>query len=169
MNDRSAVLVGRISGIYGVRGWVKVYSYTEPRENILDYLPWQVGSEDSGWRTMKVVDGRLQGKGVVAHLEGFDDRDVVRSLIGLDIRVSRDQLPETDADEYYWADLEGLEVETVDGLSLGRIDHLFDTGANDVIVVQGDRERLIPFIRGDVITEIDLDKGLMKVDWDPEF
>jgi len=169
MSDRSAVLVGRISGIYGVRGWVKVFSYTQPRENILGYLPWQVGSDEGGWRTMKVVDGRPQGKGIVAHLEGYDDRDVVRSLIGLDIKVSRDQLPPAAEDEYYWSDLVGLQVETVDGVSFGKIDHLFDTGANDVVVVQGDRERLIPFIRGDVIVDIDLEKGLMLVDWDPEF
>ncbi len=169
MNDRSALLVGRISGIYGVRGWVKVFSYTEPRKNILNYLPWQIGSEEGGWRTMKVVEGRPHGKGIVIHLEGFDDRDVVRSLIGLDIKVSRDQLPQAAADEYYWADLIGLQVETLDGVLLGEIDHLFDTGANDVVVVQGDRECLIPFIRGDVITDIDLEKGLMLVDWDPEF
>ncbi|MCF6322760.1 MAG: ribosome maturation factor RimM [Gammaproteobacteria bacterium] len=169
MSDRSAVLVGRISGIYGVRGWVKVFSYTQPRENILGYLPWQVGSEGDGWRTMKVVTGRAQGKGIVAHLEGFHDRDEVRSLIGLDIMVNRDQLPQADEDEYYWADLAGLQVETVDGVLLGKIDHLFDTGANDVVVVKGDRERLIPFVHGDVITDIDLEKGLMIVDWDPEF
>jgi len=169
MSDRSAVLVGRISGIYGVRGWVKVYSYTQPRENILSYLPWQVGSEDGGWRIMKVVEGRSQGKGIVAHLEGFNDRDEVRSLIGLDIKVGRDQLPQAAEDEYYWADLVGLQVETIDGVVLGKIDHLYDTGANDVVVVQGDRERLIPFVRGDVITDIDLDNGVMLVDWDPEF
>ncbi len=169
MSDRSAILVGRISGIYGVRGWVKVYSYTQPRENILEYLPWQVGSEDGGWQTMKVVAGRPQGKGIVAHLEGFDDRDRVRSLIGLDIKVSRDQLPQAAEDEYYWADLVGLQVTTVEGVALGKVDHLFDTGANDVVVVKGDRERLIPFVRRDVITDIDLEKGEIRVDWDPEF
>jgi len=116
-----------------------------------------------------VVEGRPQGKGIVAHLEGFNDRDEVRSLIGLDIKVSRDQLPQAAEDEYYWADLVGLQVETTEGVVLGKIDHLYDTGANDVVVVQGDRERLIPFVRGDVITDIDLEKGVMLVDWDPEF
>lgn len=169
MNDRSAVLVGHISGVYGVRGWVKVFSYTEPRKNILSYLPWQVGSEGAGWQTIKRVEGRPHGKGIVAHLEGFDDRDVVRPLVGLEIKVKREQLPEIAADEYYWADLVGLQVETTDGISLGKVDHLFDTGANDVVVVVGDRQRLIPFIRGEVITDINLDKGLMQVDWDPEY
>ncbi len=169
MSDRSAVLVGRISGIYGVRGWVKVYSYTQPRENILNYLPWQIGSEESGWQVMKVIEGRPQGKGIVVHLDGFNDRDEVRSLIGLEIKVNRDQLPQTAADEYYWADLIGLRVETTEGVVLGKVDHLFDTGANDVVVVQGERERLIPYVWGDVIAGIDLEKGVMLVDWNPEF
>lgn len=162
------VIVGRISGLYGVRGWLRIYSHTEPRENIVNYSPWLIRERD-GWRSYEVAGGRRHGKGVVAHLVGIEDRDAAAALMGKDIAIRREQLPETAEDEYYWADLEGLEVVTREGESLGRLDHLFATGANDVMVVKGDRERLIPFLQGQVVLEIDLGQGRIEVDWDPEF
>ena len=168
-DDRSDILiVGRINGLYGVRGWLKVYSYTDPRENIVGYTPWLVGTEGQ-WRNVEIEDGRAQGKGVVVKLAGCDDRDGAAMLVGLDIAVRRDQLERLGAGEYYWADLEGLRVVTVGGIELGIVDHLFETGANDVVVVRGDRERLVPFIRDQVIRKIDLQRGVMEVDWDPDF
>ena len=168
-NQRPDVLiVGRISGLYGVRGWLKIFSYTEPRENIVDYSPWLIGTEGH-WRGVAVEDGRTQGKGVVVKLAGCDDRDAAALLIGQDIAVRRDQLQVAAPGEYYWADLEGLRVVTLEGIELGVVDHLFETGANDVVVVRGERERLLPFVRGDVIRRIDLQAGVMEVDWDPEF
>lgn len=168
-NDRPDVLiVGRISGLYGVRGWLKVYSYTEPRENIVEYSPWLIGRENH-WRSVEVEEGRAQGKGVVAKLAGCDDRDAAALLVGQDIAIRRDQLQAPQAGEYYWADLEGLRVVTLEGVELGVVDHLFETGANDVVVVRGERERLLPFVQGDVIRRIDLQAGVMEVDWDPEF
>lgn len=162
------VVVGRISGLYGVRGWLKVFSYTEPREQIAEYSPWLVDS-DGEWQSIAVEAGRAQGKGVVVKLAGFDDRDTAATLLGRDVAVRRDQLADPEPGEYYWADLQGLRVLTLSGIELGIIDHLFQTGANDVIVVRGDRERLIPFVQGQVIKRIDLAAGLMEVDWDPEF
>lgn len=162
------VVVGRISGLYGVRGWLRVFSYTEPRENIVDYNPWLIHS-DGDWQPVEIEDGRAQGKGVVVKLVGYDDRDAAARLLGLDIAVHRDQLGELKPGEYFWADLEGLRVVTRAGVDLGVVDHLFATGANDVIVVRGDRERLIPFVQGDVIRNIDLHGGVMEVDWDPDF
>lgn len=162
------VVIGRISGLYGVRGWLRVFSYTEPRENIVDYSPWLIQS-DGQWRPVEVEDGRAQGKGVVVKLAGCDDRDTAARYLGLDIAVNRDQLGELEPGEYYWADLEGLRVVTCDGVELGCVDHLFATGANDVMVVRGDRERLIPFVQGDVIRSIDLQGGVMEIDWDPDF
>ncbi|MES9855339.1 MAG: ribosome maturation factor RimM [Sedimenticola sp.] len=161
------VILGRISGLYGVRGWVKIFSHTSPRGGILHYRNWYLHRKGE-WQLFDLESGREQGKGVVAKLSGFDDRDVAAELIGTDIGVPRGQLPKIDQDEYYWADLEGLEVRTVDGVELGRVDHLFETGANDVIVVEGDHRRLIPFIDS-VIGEIDLQAGIMTVDWDPDF
>lgn len=174
MNDNHAgghaglVIVGRVSGLFGVRGWLKIYSYTEPRENIVEYRPWLLNTGGQ-WRTIEVESGRAHGKGVVVKFVGYDDRDAAALLVGHDIAVTRGQLGEPDAGEYYWADLEGLKVITLEGVDLGVVDHLFATGANDVVVVRGERERLLPFVRGDVIRNIDLRRGVMEVDWDPEF
>ena len=160
------LVLGRISGVYGVRGWVKVYSDTDPLDNILTYRPWYLGGTH---RLCTVAEGRRHGKGLVVRIEGCDDRDRAAELVGQEIAVTRDQLPPPKADEFYWADLEGLDVETLDGVSLGRIDHLFATAANDVLVVKGDRERLLPFVWGQVIREVDFESGRMLVDWDPDF
>ena len=161
------IKVGRISGIHGVRGWVKVFSFTQPRENIINYSPWllRIGGQ---WHPRKVISGRVHGKGVLAHLEGVDDRDLARTLIGVDIAILRSDMPELPAGEYYWSDLEGLSVTNQQGEPLGIVDYLFETGANDVIVVKGDRERLIPFVQGEYIKEIDLETGTMIVDWSKE-
>jgi len=159
-------VVGRISGLYGVRGWVKVFSETEPRDNILTYRPWYLGA---GCRPRGVAEGRLHGKGLVARLESCEDRDQTAALVGLEIRITRDQLPRIGADEFYWADLVGLGVETLEGRSLGRVDRVFATAANDVLVVNGERERLVPFLWDRVIEDVDLGLGRIRVDWDPEF
>lgn len=165
-DDRA--IVGRISGLYGVRGWLRIFSYTDLRETIVDYSPWQV-SKGGQWQTVKVESGHSHGKGVVVKLVGYDDRDAAATLIGCDIVVTREQMGEPDPGEYYWADLEGMKVVTLDGVELGVVDHLFETGANDVVVVRGERERLLPFVRGNVIKNIDLQRHVMEVDWDPEF
>lgn len=166
-NSSDLVVIGRISGVFGVRGWVKVYSYTEPRESVLSYLPWQV-RVGGQWQAMRVSDGRLHGKGVVAKLDGYDDPESAKALRDVDIAVRRDQLPVPEKGRYYWSDLIGLEVVTLDGVVLGNVDHLLETGANDVLVVQGERERLLPFIP-QVVINVDLTGKKMRVDWDPEF
>jgi 16S rRNA processing protein RimM len=160
------VVVGRITGVYGVRGWVRVFSETEPRENILGYSPWYLGESRTSRR---VAEGKRHGKGVIARLEGCEDREQAAALCGANIAVKRDQMPPSGPDALYWTDLEGLAVETLDGMSLGRVHHLFATPGNDVMVVTGERERLIPFVWDDVIREVDLEQGVMRVDWDPEF
>jgi 16S rRNA processing protein RimM len=162
------VTLGRISGVFGVKGWVKVHSYTEPRDNIVGFGVWtlRAGGED---RQVDVEEGRGQGAGVVAKLRGVDDRDQARQLVGADIVVPRDQLPACAPDEYYWTDLEGLEVRTTDGQVLGTVDHLVATGSNDVLVLTGGRQRLIPFVMGQVIREVDLEAGKIIVDWSPDY
>ena len=170
MQDASEdhVILGRVTGLFGVRGWVKVFSYTEPRENIVGYRRWLIG-QHGAWKQVKVLVGRRQGKGVVAHLEGFEERDQAASLIGAEIAVARAELPPAGAGEYYWVDLIGCEVATADGIVFGKVESMLVTGANDVLVVKGERERLIPFIRGQVITAVDLGERRITVDWDPEF
>lgn len=162
------VIVGQISGLHGVKGWVKVYSYTDPRENIIQYSPWLVRSAD-GWQKIKLDQGRRQGKGVVARLDGYTDRDQAAQLIDRDIALSKDQLPQLDKNEYYWNDLVGLQVINQDKIEFGIVERLIETGSNDVLIVKGDRERLIPYIWEQVIKSIDLDNGVIQVDWDPDF
>lgn len=158
--------MGRIWGLYGVRGWVKVFSETEPRANLLTYQPWYLGTECRPWR---LAAGKPYNKGLIARLEGCEDRDQAAALVGLEIRIRRDQLPRLEADEFYWADLIGLSVETLEGIPLGRVNRVFATAANDVLVVKGDRERLVPFVRDQIVTDVNPGRGRIRVDWDPEF
>jgi 16S rRNA processing protein RimM len=164
------VLIGRIVGLYGVQGWLKIESWAEPRTRIFDYQPWLLGAAPGAEQEITGATGRTQGKGMVAQLPGVDTREQAAALVGTDIYVAREQLPAPVKDEYYWVDLEGLEVVTTLDVSLGRVSHLFATGANDVVVVRdGARERLVPFIQGSYVRSVDLSAGRMVVDWDPEF
>jgi 16S rRNA processing protein RimM len=161
--------VGQVSGVFGVKGWVKVYSFTDPRENILQYSPW-ILQKNSKTQEVKLLGGRRQGNLVIAELQGISDRDLAAELMGADILIRKQQLPKASDGEYYWADLIGLEVRNQEGCKLGKVDHLLETCANDVlVVVDGDLERLIPFLQQSTILKIDLDDGLIIVDWDPDF
>lgn len=168
MSEQQHISVGKISGVFGVKGWVKVFSFTDPRENILTYSPWLLQKGDQT-KAVNVVDGQLQGKTIVAQLADVHDRDQAASLMGWDIFITREQLPKAAKGEYYWSELIGLNVETIDGVQLGVVDSLLETGANDVIIVQGERERVIPFLQGQTVINVDLDAGKIIVDWDPEF
>lgn len=160
--------MGRVSGVYGVRGWLRVRSDCEPAEQLLDYSPWQLQGA-AGWRSYALEEGRCHGQGLVVKLAGVADRDAARALAGADIAVLRSQLPALEADEYYWNDLVGLGVVTVKGEALGRVTALMPTGANDVLVVSGERERLIPFIPDQVVVRVDAQSRRIEVDWDPDF
>ena len=154
--------------MFGVRGEVKIESWTDPREAVFRYQPWTlvrsgVASQLAG------VRGRNHGHALVASIPGIDDRDRAQELVGSEISVPRNALPPPKPGEYYWVDLEGLGVQTVDGTALGTVSHLFDTGANQVMVVQGDRERLIPFVQPQYVTEVDFDARRIVVDWDADF
>lgn len=161
------ILMGRVAGLFGVKGWVKVHSYTRPREAILDYDTWQLKLAGD-WREFEVAEGRMQGAGVIARLKGIEDRDAAARLVGVDIAVDRPQLPALKRGEVYWADLEGMKVINLDGVDFGTVSYLFETGANDVMVVQGERERLLPYIAS-VIREVDLANRTVRVDWDKDF
>jgi 16S rRNA processing protein RimM len=168
-HDLKKLVLGKIVGLYGVEGWVKLESYSEPRTQIFKYSPWFVGSADAAVEYAN-VKGRTQGKGIVARLPGVDSRDAAAALIGTEIRVLRSALPKPKRGEYYWVDLEGLEVFNLEGVAFGKVSHLFSTGANDVLVVRdGDRERLVPFVTEQFVKEIDIDGSRIVVDWDPDF
>jgi 16S rRNA processing protein RimM len=162
------VVVGEILGAFGVRGWVKVHSYTQPPENILKYSPWLIGANGNA-EECKVIEGRRHGNTVVACLESITDRDRAALLRGSAISVPRDRFPPPKPGEFYWTDLVGLEVRTTAGVVLGKVANMMETGANDVMNVHGDRERLIPFVMGEFVKEVRLDEGILIVDWDPDF
>ncbi len=162
------VVIGHIAGVYGVKGWVKIRSYTDPIENILQYRRWQLGLPD-GWQQRRLLEGRLHGKGLIALIEGLQTPEFARTMIDTEIAIERSELPSISVGEYYWVDLIGLEVVTIDGHKLGKVSHLIETGANDVMIVRGEREHCVPYIRDDVIRQVDLDSATIEVDWDPEF
>lgn len=158
------VTLGRISGHHGVKGWIKVRSATEPRGNIVDFGVWLLRC-DGRRRSVEVEDARVRRGDVIAKLRGIDSREQAQDWIGAEIAIERSRLPPCAPGEYYWADLEGLEVRTPAGDVLGSVDHLLATGSNDVLVVAGERERLIPFVLGGVIREVDLAAGVIVADW----
>ena len=162
------VTLGRISGAHGVKGWVKVHSYTEPRDNVIRFDRWTLalGGEQ---REVEVESGTGGGGKVRAKLGGIEDRDAALALVGADIVVARSELPPCEPGEYYWTDLEGLTVRDTGGKRLGVVDHLFASGAHDVLALEGDRNRLIPFVSGDIVREVDLEGRVIVVDWDAEY
>lgn len=168
VNNESTVTLGRISGVFGVQGWVKVFSFTEPRENITNYRTWLL-CRAAELREITVLQGQAHGKSVIAQLAGVVDRDAAQALVDWEIRVPRSALAPAAPGEYYWADLEGMAVRTRDGQDLGRVSRMLDTPAHDVMVIQGERERLVPFVQGEVVLEVDLETRHITVDWDPEF
>lgn len=168
------VVLGKIVGVHGIRGAVKVYSHTDPLDNVLDYPQWTLrkGSET---RTANFTDARIQGRVLVVQLKGLSDRNQALDLVDFEICVAQSALPDLDDGEFYWHQLEGLQVVTLEGQLLGRVDHLLETGSNDVLVVKpcegsmDQRERLLPYLPGQYVKDINLPSGVVQVDWDPEF
>ena len=165
--------IGRITGPYGIKGWLKIHSYTEPMENFLSYGQWHLKRRGT-YEPIEIDDGKVHGKGLIAHLKGVDDRTLAESYKGLTVAIPEDALPQLDDGEFYWRDLQGLKVLCQDGneqVLLGEVDYLIETGANDVLVVKGcegsvdQAERLIPYLPGDTVARVDLEAGQIEVDW----
>ena len=160
--------MGRITAPFGVKGWVKVLPLTAAAKNLLAYPRWWV-RRDTEWQEYEVAEARVQSaKAVLARLAGCEEREAAARFRGSEIAVPRAQLPQAGPGEYYWADLVGLNVVNGESQSLGRIVQILETGANDVLVVQGDRERLIPFI-GTVVRGVDEAAGVLRVDWGADY
>lgn len=166
------ILLGNVSGVHGLKGWLKVFSHTSPRLKITEYSQWFLKKDGEDWTVYKVLKGREQGKNIIVQLEGVNDRSQVDALIGSQIAIRKEQLEALPDGEFYWKDLIGITVETKEGESLGRLDWIFNSGSNDVLVVKNStekKERMLPFLFGDVVLSIDLDSSLMVVDWDVDF
>ena len=194
-NASEKIIVGRITGVYGVKGWLKVFSYTDPMESIIDYSPWYIGpghdgragrksaSSDSAWTKVKLKAGKRHAKTVVAKLEHCNDRDEAQAYIGSKIAIEQSQLEMLrQENEYYWRDLIGLRVINQQNIELGVVKSLMETGANDVLVVVSEldteaskqaegkiKERLVPWIMHSTIKTVDLGQGVIEVDWEADF
>ena len=162
--------MGKVAAAHGTQGWLKVQPYTAEPGSLMDYRSWWLGNEEQGWREIDVLKSALQGgKTVVAQLTGCHDRNTAEKYKGLLVAIPRSRLPQTAEDEYYWSDLIGLEVVNEAGERLGVVETLQETGANQVLCVQGkDGEILIPFI-AQVIKQVDLDGKTIRVDWQADY
>lgn len=166
--EKQYVVVGQFAKTFGVSGWIKVHSYTYPPTNLVNYDPWFY-NKNQAWLHVPVKDVQLQGHNIIALIEGYDSPESVRVFTGIEISVHRSQLPVLPEGEFYWYDLIGLSVHTVGGIELGQVIRVFNSGANDLLVVQGEKEHLIPFIRDHFVLSIDIPLRRIVVDWDPEF
>ena len=169
-NDDENIIVGKINGVYGVKGWVKVYSYTDPREAITQYSPWYL-KQNGVWKAVKIIDSKPQAKTVIAKIEGCDDRDAAMLFSGTEVSIKPEQLSPPDENKFYWRDLIGLRVRSQDDFDFGVVTSLMETGANDVLVIKSDegKETLIPWTMGQAVIQVKLDDGLIVVDWDSDF
>lgn len=163
------ITVGRLHGAFGVRGEVKLESFTDPAPAIARYQPWILRDARGDARSVTGVRVRVGGKGLIATVPEITDRDGAEALRGVEVQVPRSALPPPAPGEYYWVDLEGLRVVNLDGVDFGAVSHLFDTGANLVLVTIGERERMIPFVQPDYVREVDFTTGCITVDWDADF
>jgi len=161
------VVMGRVAGAFGVKGWVKVQTFTQSVDALTGFDTWWL-SQDGGWREQRVEESRVHGRAVVAKLSGIEDRDAAAQPRGCEVAVPRALLPENAAGEFYWMDLIGLEVRNLQGVPLGRVGELLETAAQPVLLVEGERERLIPFIEP-VVVSVDVAGGSLVVDWDADF
>lgn len=167
--------IGKIGAPYGVKGWVKINSFTQAKDNIFEYSPWQLNSVQGGAKNIKVDQWRAHNNSLVAKLEGVENRDDAEEIKNAEISIDASLLPELDND-FYWKDLIGMQVVTDKGYDMGVVKELFETGANDVMLVKakindafGQKERLLPFLHDSVVLNVDKDGNTITVDWDPAF
>ncbi|WP_404851952.1 ribosome maturation factor RimM [Colwellia sp. MB02u-9] len=169
------VTLGKVGAVYGIKGWLKIHSFTDDQEAILDYFPWSLKLGDK-IQSVDITDWRKHNNGLVVKVAGIDDRDVAQKLVGSEIFVSEEALSDLPEGEFYWRDLIGMAVVTDKGYDLGRVSDIMETGANDVLVVKanlkdgyGKKERLIPYLMDQVILSISAEDKQICVDWDPGF
>jgi len=159
--------MGHVTAPFGVQGWIKVHPYTETSRALTGYATWWLG-KNGAYTAFEVQEAKVHGGEVVAKLPGIDDRDAAFGLRGMEVAVPRAALPKPGRNEYYWSDLIGLNVVNTEGVAFGTVSSVLATGANDVLVVHGDQERLIPFLKH-VIRKVDLECGTIEVEWGADY
>ena len=162
------ISVGKVGAPHGLDGAVKVVSFTEHPEDIFDYDPWHI-NKNGQYIEISLEGEAVHGKYLVAQFVGSEDRDSAQQWTNCEIAVKRSQMPELPDGEYYWSDLEGMTVKTVEGLILGTIEEVMETGANPVLVIQGEKRRLVPYLPEKVVKEVNLATNYVIVDWDSDF
>ena len=175
MNKEDQITLGKVGAVYGIKGWLKIHSFTDELEAILDYFPWSLKLGDKT-QTVEVTDWRKHNKGLIVKVGKIDDRDEAQALVGSEILTSGDSLPDLPQGEFYWRDLIGMNVVTTQGYDLGVVSDMMETGANDVLVVKANlndgfnkKERLIPYLLEQVIESVSIENKQICVDWDPGF
>ena len=162
------VIVGRMGSTYGVKGWIKIHSYTDPVESLLDYRPWYI-NRTGQWQEISMTEGKVHGRGIIAHMEGVDVKEDAKYFAGVEVAVHRDQLPPLETGEFYLDDLPGLNVITIQGNLLGEVQQVLETGASEVLVINGQKQHMVPLVLDRYVKKIDFKQKLVTVDWDPEF
>ena len=164
--QHAPIVIGRIGGVFGVRGWMKITSYTRPKENIFTYSPWRINFEND-WKEIQIKEFQQRGERLLVKIVGIDSPEVARQFIHCDIAILREQLPRLTDDKHYWYDLIGLEVHNQDDVVLGKVNEIAETGANDVLVIMNDANEkiLIPFVKGVYVKKVDLNASLLRVEW----
>lgn len=174
LEQQELVTMGRVGRVYGIKGWLRLMSYTEPMENILEYRNLQARI-NGRWQGIEMDDCKLHGKGLIAHFVGYDDPDAAKLLTGVELAVPSQDLPSLDDEDFYWHELVGMQVVTTAGQLLGTVARMMETGANDVLVVQPSqgsmdtRERLIPYLPGRVVTLVSREQRCIHVEWEPDY
>jgi len=175
MSTQDQITLGKVGAVYGIKGWLRIHSFTDESDAILDYFPWSL-KLGNNTRTVDITDWRKHNKGLVVKVAGIDDRDDAQALVGSEILINESSLPELSQDDYYWRDLIGMSVVTSQGYDLGVVSDMLETGANDVLVVKANlndgfskKERLIPYLFEQVIKSVSIENKQICVDWDPGF
>lgn len=167
-NSTDWVVIGRFGRAHGIKGLITVHSFTDPRDNILRYTDWHAYI-DHQWKLLKILHLEVRDKAILAHIEGYHEREQVARLTNAEIAVSQDQLPALQPGEYYWHELIGMQVINQQGQLLGQLIEMLPTGANDVLVVQGEKKHLIPYLPGRFVIDVNVSQRLITVDWDVDF
>ena len=175
MNKEDQIILGKVGAVYGIKGWLKIHSFTDEPDAILDYFPWSLKLGNKT-QTVEITDWRKHNKGLIVKVGNIDDRDQAQALVGSEILTNESSLPDLPQGEFYWRDLIGMNVVTTKGYDLGVVSDMMETGANDVLVVKANlndgfskKERLIPYLFEEVVESVSIENKQICVDWDPGF